>query len=181
MPLGVVEVFGSLPCVRYLEPSSPASVVAAVDRLQACIDAHGPFDGVIGFSEGASLAASLIAREAADPSSTRLQPAFACALFLSGGVPFDYGAAVEGKARHLSTEADGEPVAVPSVNVWGRNDTEHPDTSTVLARLCQREGRVEVVHNGRHELPASRDPEFAAMVRAFQDVMERTGVAIPYA
>ncbi|KAK1143255.1 hypothetical protein N8T08_006955 [Aspergillus melleus] len=54
------EVFGDeVESFSYFDESA-ASILGAVVDLAQYIDSHGPFDGVIGFSQGAVLAATLI-------------------------------------------------------------------------------------------------------------------------
>ncbi|KAI9044724.1 uncharacterized protein KD926_011694 [Aspergillus affinis] len=57
---GIREVFGDeVESFSYFDESA-ASILGAVVDLAQYIDTHGPFDGVIGFSQGAVLAATLI-------------------------------------------------------------------------------------------------------------------------
>ncbi|KAH8429840.1 uncharacterized protein LDX57_007511 [Aspergillus melleus] len=57
---GIREVFGDeVESFSYFDESA-ASILGAVVDLAQYIDSHGPFDGVIGFSQGAVLAATLI-------------------------------------------------------------------------------------------------------------------------
>jgi hypothetical protein len=53
-------------------------VLEVINRLEQFIDLHGPFDGILGFSQGAALAASYLLHDA-DRSCPRAE--FRCAVF----------------------------------------------------------------------------------------------------
>lgn len=46
----------------YYDPDSPETILTAIDDLTEYIQENVPFQGVIGFSQGASLAAMVLAR-----------------------------------------------------------------------------------------------------------------------
>eukprot|EP00298_Acanthocystis_sp_HF-20_P003565 c13910_g1_i1.p1 GENE.c13910_g1_i1~~c13910_g1_i1.p1 ORF type:complete len:219 (-),score=76.57 c13910_g1_i1:19-675(-) len=73
---------------------------------------HGPFDGVIGFSQGAALAAIIIAYA----SVGRTPIKFKFALFVGGYLP---------NSQNLSEWRDSEKILfnVPSIHVYGKEDT----------------------------------------------------------
>ncbi|KAM3077721.1 hypothetical protein ACMFMG_007045 [Clarireedia jacksonii] len=66
------------PYYSYFTVPSPGAVLTAIDRLEEFIDVQGPFDGILGFSHGAALAASYLLHD-----STRQHPRndFRCAVF----------------------------------------------------------------------------------------------------
>ncbi|GKZ38502.1 hypothetical protein AbraIFM66950_010751 [Aspergillus brasiliensis] len=163
----------------YFDPSQPATYSTALEQLEAFLVTEGPFDAILAFSHGAQLAASFLierGRSAASSSSSS-SPAGArsirCAIFLSGGIPYQWSpssAAVAtlpdvGELTPIA-EAEREGVAAPSAlpvllqlptaHIWGQNDTRYPGTSVVLSRLCKPEWRAVFVHEGGHEIPGSR-------------------------
>ena len=99
-------------------------------RIRACIDEHGPFDGVLGFSQGAAMASYLcsgahrksLSQNAEGPES---EP-FAFAIFISGFVGND--------PTYASLLEDAAPISVPSLHVYGLADERVPqETSRRLA------------------------------------------------
>lgn len=59
-------------------------------ELDSYIFEAGPFDSVMGFSQGAAVAVSLIIQKLQeDRSRWQLYSLFKCAVFFSGGVPLD--------------------------------------------------------------------------------------------
>lgn len=149
---------------------SLSSICKATEDLKSYIAADGPFDGVIGYSQGAAIAATLLLQEhAARPSQP--QSLFRCAIFLSGGVPFDPAAMGRGECRHLDPTADGEPIPIPTANIWGMNDVNFPNTSPKLSKLCKAECRTEVIHQGGHEIPAMKGEILTNIVHAVKETI----------
>lgn len=138
----------------YFDASSVASCRKALDDLDAYIAAEGPFDGVMAFSQGAALAATLIVRKfRQDSEGQRTNPVFKCALFISGGLPCDPYALMQDELRLLSHDVDREPILVPTAHIWGAHDLSFPGSSAELSRLCWPQGRTEFIHEGGHEVP----------------------------
>jgi pimeloyl-ACP methyl ester carboxylesterase len=118
---------------------------------------EGPFDGVLGFSQGAALAALLVGLRAVDGVTTVARPLrFDFAIVVSGFVSndgalarlFDRPGAYDLPSLHLIGRADG---VVPS------------DESRRLARRFR--APVIVEHGGGHVVPGA--PDVLARVRAF--------------
>ena len=135
------------------ETSSLASCRQVLEDLDAYILSAGPFDGVMAFSLGASLAATLMVR------SIQLHntPPFRCAIFFCGGTPGDPSATSQDEFRLLSYPADGEIIGVPTAHIWGKNDPGNPSYGPILSQLCRRHLKSIFVHEGGHEIPGSKD------------------------
>ena len=71
---------------------------------------NGPFDGVMAFSQGAGLAASLLIHQMQkDAHKAHLHPVFSCPVIFSGGVPkVPRAERGEGSTRLMWWEDDGE-------------------------------------------------------------------------
>ncbi|KAI4116237.1 MAG: hypothetical protein LQ338_007747 [Usnochroma carphineum] len=165
--------------LQYADGSDPTSCLRALLDLESYMDDEGPFDGVMAFSQGAGLAASLlIHRMQKDPQQARLSPAFRCAVFFSGGVPEDpegleaAACAIDAengdvtigeksmtmRRRLMDVEHDGEVIEIPTAHIWGRNDSLYPTFGPVLSRLCKGSEREVFVHEGGHEILGAKDP-----------------------
>lgn len=144
--------------LQYVDVSSRESCQKGLQDLDAYVTEEGPFDGVMAFSQGAGLAASLIVhRMQRDVDKARLHPAFACAVFFSGGIPEDPAALLSDEPRTwIQFEEYGELIEIPTVHIWGRNDNVYPMFGPVLSRLCKGAEREELIHNGGHELPGAK-------------------------
>ena len=142
----------------FLDKSSPQKSAQVLDDLDAYVTEEGPFDGVIGFSEGAALAAMLTMRKSRQANLSRqIGLPFKCAIFFSGGVPADVRALERGELRLLDGTEDEELIDLPTAHIWGRNDKEYPTFGPVLHRLCKFDSRFMYIHNGGHEVPGWSD------------------------
>ena len=159
-------------CYAYFDPTNPATISKALSDLKDYMEVDGPFDGIIGYSQGAALAASLLLQDQHDQAS-QLQPRFKCAIFFSGGLPFRPAALRCSKVEYLDPVVDGQPINIPTANIWGSNDVDFPDTSPKLSQLCEARCRDEVVHDGGHVIPALKGDLLADVVNAFQRTVER--------
>ena len=93
-----------------------------------------------------------------DAHKARLYPAFSCPIFFSGGMPKDPRAKRgEGSTRPMWWEDDGEVIEIPTVPVWGRNDTLYPTSGPVLVNLTKASEREQLVHDGWHDIPGPKD------------------------
>lgn len=63
------------------------SAMDAVDYLYDVMEKEGPFDGVIGYSEGATIAATLLLHEQRRFEVYGIEPMLKCALFFAGWPP----------------------------------------------------------------------------------------------
>jgi hypothetical protein len=181
---GIEEAFGRQEaCYSYFEASVP-SILKAVDDLVDFLDAEGPFDGVIGFSQGGALATTLMAAEergvlkppgdAMQAGAGEHQRRIPCAILMSCGLPWDYAALQAGESRRLTPDVDGCCIRVPTAHFWGSNDASgHPGNGEVTL-LCDEESRVELVHTAGHGVPSgSRPQELEGMVAAIEKTVQR--------
>ncbi|KAI1100338.1 serine hydrolase FSH [Jackrogersella minutella] len=83
---GVGGVFPG-PFYCYYSQPTLSQLQAAFDLIHDIIDEEGPFDGIIGFSQGAALAASfLLHQQETDPNAPEV---FRMAIFTCASLPFD--------------------------------------------------------------------------------------------
>lgn len=148
--------------LQYGDQSSPESYSKAIRDLEAFLDEEGPFDGVMAFSQGAGLAASLMIHKLQQaPREAQLRPVFRCAIFFSGGVPEDPSILLAGdvERRLMCFEEDGELIGIPTAHIWGANDHLYPTFGPVLSKLCHSGQRADFIHQGGHEIPGPKDPD----------------------
>lgn len=129
----------------------------ALAQLAGYIALEGPYDGVLAYSHGASLAATYIVQQAQLHPTSPLP--FKCAIFLSGGIPADPSALDRNELRLLNPMRDGKPLMLPTAHVWGANDTLYPGTSAVLSELCDEGMKCVFVHDEGHTLPNGKVKE----------------------
>lgn len=85
LSIGVQDYFSG-PCYCYFKTPHPDEIPQAHDLINEIIAEEGPFDGVLGFSQGATVAASLLLQHAIDHPDTA--PPFKFAVFFSSYFAF---------------------------------------------------------------------------------------------
>jgi pimeloyl-ACP methyl ester carboxylesterase len=137
------------------EQDISVSARECLDHLDAYIAEEGPFDGILAFSQGATVAGSFLARKMRmNPDAERAHPTFKCAIFMSSNGVYDVNdPADDSIIRLLTPEEDGEAINIPTAHIWGSNDT------TVNAELTSRMScsntREVYIHSGGHEVPGT--------------------------
>nr|XP_036581026.1 EF-hand calcium-binding domain protein [Colletotrichum truncatum]KAF6789199.1 EF-hand calcium-binding domain protein [Colletotrichum truncatum] len=149
------------------------------DLLEGLIDAVeslGPFDGIMGFSEGGIVGATLLLEDARRPFAN-----FKCGIFFSAAPPLDPDALRDGIIGCLDPTADAAALShVPTAHIYSHvKDTTGSGIANVqsplhglwveagwgtpeqlhgsLSRIC---GKSEVfVHDHGHRVPGSTDPQ----------------------
>ena len=69
--------------------SSVLSTSRAIQYLFDVMEREGPFEGIIGYSEGATVAGTLILAEQRRREKLGIQPMIKCAIFFAGWPPLD--------------------------------------------------------------------------------------------
>ncbi|KAJ5272906.1 EF-hand calcium-binding domain protein [Penicillium angulare] len=176
-PAPGVDQFYPGPYIGWFPTYEPASVKEIQDTIKEIIDEDGPYDGVIGFSEGAALAASLLLCD----EHFQQDPMFKVGIFFNSVMVFspsdDIGVNIRQKLKNQKAEFSGylhgmnsdpsDPdsipdiyafttgvptrISVPTLHVIGSADVFSED-SRELARLCPDKSQV-LFHDGGHEFP----------------------------
>ena len=148
-------------------PGQSKTYVGLEDSLalaRQTLQEDGPFDGLLGFSQGATLGAILCLA----PSSLPPLPPLRFAVLVSGFMPRDPALEL------LVGTADGRPplrVPLPSLHVMGENDQLVAATSSRRLSDCFA-GATLHYHEGGHLVPSSAD--FRALLK---DFVTRLGVS----
>jgi acetyl esterase/lipase len=131
--------------------------------IVSVFEERGPFDGVLGFSQGAALAGLLVGMRAPDGVPTPAQPlTFDFAVIVSGFASRDPG--------HAPLYARKASYALPSLHIVGRADGVVParDSRELAAKFDQP---TVLEHGGGHVIPS--DAATRAGVDAFLEEMSR--------
>ena len=146
----------------------------ALSDLERYVAEEGPFDGVMAFSVGGTLAAALIISKLNEYQGRNIHPPFKCALFLSGGAPFDPAAALRDDIRNIGA-TEGELIQIPTAHIWGSNDELAKSTSVVLSDLCDLRLRTVFVHHLGHDVPGARSQQaLNGAVRAIRRTIDQS-------
>ena len=90
-------------------------------QVREHIHTHGPYDGILGFSQGASLAALLCL----EPPRV---PHFKFAVMVAGFVPND--------PRYSAWCDPSSPIAIPSMHIYGATDERVPPAASMRLSSC---------------------------------------------
>lgn len=137
---GVEEIFDG-PWLCYYDDPTPEKIKTAQDLIFEVVREEGPFDAVLGFSQGAALASSIMLAHA---RAGRRQNIFGVAILLSPTLPFD----VDSGILNLSFNTDEGLKAIRTSDEFGTKfeDITQQDwmtdrrTAGVLAVFDQRRG-----------------------------------------
>lgn len=134
---------------RARTPSSFAyrGVEQALDRVRDAVAAEGPFDGVLGFSQGATLAALLCLEPSAPP--------FRFAVLIAGFLPHD---------PVYAARCAAHPAEVRTLHVSGAADERVPPERTLALAACFAAPAFHA-HAGGHAIPS--DAAFRTALRDF--------------
>lgn len=130
----------------------------------------------MGFSEGAAVAASLLAaQERLLKDGLRSPFAFTCGIFFSAMVPLDvHSLENQNELRRLDPSMDGCVLTLPTTHIWSAADTLYPGAGVVVRDLSMQEAREEYVHGLGHSIPGTHSNEGVNEVtRAIRRTVER--------
>jgi predicted esterase len=123
-----------------------------LDLVREALDRYAPAS-ILGFSQGGILAAAVAAL-----AQTGELPAVHCAVLIAGRTP---------RAARLQA-AFMDPIALPSLHVWGERDTVTGRYCRELADHFGESKREVALWSGAHQLP-TRGPAYDAIVRFVLD------------
>ena len=101
-----------------------------LDGLVDAVQSYGPFDGVMGFSEGGIVAATLLVEDARRPFAN-----FKCGILFSAAPPLDPDDLRAGIIRCLDPVRDGASIHVPTAHIFSHENS--PATGTGIASSVQ--------------------------------------------
>ncbi|KAJ5946061.1 hypothetical protein N7454_002900 [Penicillium verhagenii] len=150
---------------HYDRDRSPGATVAeAIEHTNRIIAEQGPFDAVLGFSQGAALAAAMIIHHAKSKPSA--PPLFRVAVFLCGGAPWE-----ETGLMLVKAEPDTFPINIFTANVVGKLDSIY-ESSMELYKLCEPSKAGFYDHGSKHMVPFDAK-NTDAMVRVIEEAVAK--------
>lgn len=124
--------------------------------LYDVLQEDGPFTGILGFSQGATVAAAFLLQHAKSHPYDLPSSLFQYAIFFAGAAPFRS----DGSGRRMSfadTEGAGmSRIRIPTIHIAGEKDTVY-DGSLDLHQLCTPETARFISHGGGHVIPRERE------------------------
>ncbi|KAK3386192.1 serine hydrolase FSH [Podospora didyma] len=125
----------------------------AMDRLHRMLDQDPEIQGVLGYSEGAMVASTLILEETRRQKEEGRTPQIKLGVFFGGWPPL---LLENGTVRFLLSDECEESIYVPTVSVVGCNDP-YIDGSLALYNMCDEDTATLFDHGMGHNLPS--DPK----------------------
>lgn len=159
--------------IRSIQDTSawPKGVMHGImDRLIKLIDEDTAIDGVIGYSEGCSIASSLIVAETHRQKTMGRDPRIKCAMFINGIPP----TCPVTDRPVLMDEIDGPAITIPSCHILGTQDPL-AGGAMALYNVCDPDTADLFDHGGGHTFPRGRDVQseiaetVCAMIESLDD------------
>lgn len=137
-------------------------MLSALEDLERFLaEADLPYDGIIGFSHGACLAATFLLR--AQIAGKR---PFKVAVFLSAGMAADPAGLLHDRVQVLESQQAECMIDIPTAHIFADNDQLSPGQGDLLFNACTPSNRHLAVHKLGHQMPGpteQQDVEKAAM------------------
>jgi len=154
---------------------TPESAVSAVKAVNQYVKSEGPFEGIIGFSQGASLAVMYLANWVHENPTSPLP--VSCAILFSQIATYNHMKWLEtGELIPLDRLPGGLRFNIPAIAVWGASDREDVKNQALLLDQLFDEGTFSTfVHSGGHEVPgAGFKAELKTVSKLVQRVVTQT-------
>jgi hypothetical protein len=123
------------------------TLTEAIEGVLSIIAEDGPFDGVIGFSQGCAVASSVVAHYSNQHPFEPQTNLFKFAVFICGSRPFTYDG-----TELLDSSVHGQTIQIPTAHIVGRKDPWYGE-SLGLYSLCDGRSAKLYDHGQGHVLP----------------------------
>ena len=150
-----------------MDNSDDHSLSDAYEFLYDVIEEEGPFDAILGFSQGATLAYSFLAQHAKKYPYEPPAAQFRCAVFIGALPPFR----MDGSKRIIYDEGLQGAVRIPTLHVAGKSDFVFTH-SIKLHALCSKAWAKLLVHPKGHEIPGDAK-NVAAMASGIREMAHK--------
>lgn len=159
----------NIPTFRWYDTQDPTKLDSTFNKSIAYIEENmvklGPFDGVLGFSQGACIAAALPGMQAQGVALTKVKD-IKFVVVMSGGKLGGFKL----PAPKLVENAFSSPIKIPSLHCFGENDLAK---LTAIELLRSFVDPFVIFHSGGHEVP-KLDGEGLKMMKSFLDKIQAT-------
>jgi hypothetical protein len=148
-------VMGEEQTYAMCDPLLALSCIEAMKRLEEYITAEGPYDGIMGFSQGANLALSWMINKQREAKGGVLQQfPFKFGVFFSNpwGV-YEASALESGHLVYLEEGTIEGLLDLPTAHIWGSADKDH-ELALMISKACVGGKRSVFVHDRGHEIPS---------------------------
>lgn len=131
----------------------------------------GPWVGILGFSQGAKIAASLLLRQQNISQRPPLIPLFSFGILIAGTGPLVWLGSMESKP--MLTKSSFEPVlGILTIHVYGSDDSLIPSSAAHLYHFCSPQSRKLLIWDGDHVMP-TRSKDVLPIVEMVIEQLQR--------
>lgn len=141
-----------------------ADLAKAIEYTHEYMAREGPFDAVMGFSQGGALAASLIMHHA--QTRPNEAPLFKLAVFICSDRPYEATG-----TQYVTASPGTYPISMPTVNIVGKKDHIY-DLSMEVYKLCDPSQAVFFDHGEDHRIPFDME-NTSRMVAAVEEGIQK--------
>jgi len=131
------------PGTRSFEAAEFGGIGESLDLLEGLWATEGPFDAVLGHSQGAMLTGILVGLASLDETAV-FRPE--CAVLTGAAWPNPYTEMLHGLSQT-------EKVDIPTLHCWGLADTMNPPELAEKLKGCFGSEAQSLVHDGGHVVP----------------------------
>ena len=151
--------------------TKPSVYKAFFHDLREFIQTQGPFDGLMGFSEGASVAATLMVENSIRPFADLKCAVLFCALDTVDPTRL---LSETSAIRPLNPAEDGILVSVPTAHIWSVCDEVASGSSQKVSGIFEESAKEVLIHSLGHDIPGSRSDEYLhEAIRVIERTIER--------
>ncbi|KAE8314863.1 serine hydrolase FSH [Aspergillus transmontanensis] len=137
----------------FCDPEQPQSCRQAARDIEGYIKEEGPFDGIIGFSLGATMALSWLVNWY-QANGSDVAPFKVAVFFSNARQPYDHDALAMDRIAYLNSTQIGKVIDIPTAHIWGSADPQAEEAQRAV-NFCDSERRSIFVHGKGHEIPSS--------------------------
>ncbi|KAJ5302766.1 hypothetical protein N7476_009565 [Penicillium atrosanguineum] len=140
------------------DPNSASSCVAAMENIERYIATEGPYDGIMAFSQGASITLGWMIYKQREAKSGSLQhlPFKVGVFFSNPWRVYDGKALAEDRLAFMDPKDFEGLLDLPTAHIWGSADKDHA-MAQAISTSCVADKRSVFVHERGHEIPAKSD------------------------
>jgi hypothetical protein len=138
------------------------------EGLLDMVQSEGPFDGLMGFSEGGAVAAFMLIEDARHHFAD-----FKCGIFFSAAPPFDPDVVRNGVLRWIDPATDGILLTIPTAHIWSAVADVNSEKARSLSGICDDSVKEVFIHSLGHAVPGSKSEEaLAGTLRVIEHTIE---------
>jgi pimeloyl-ACP methyl ester carboxylesterase len=160
------------------DPADAGLVVETIDQsLRTAMEeddragGKGPWVGLLGFSQGAKMTASLLLRQQHEHGRFASLPVFRFGVLIAGPAPFV--SLVPSPDQAIPLQSSPQSILqIPTVHVYGRRDSVISSPDDWLYHSCSADSRKLLVWDGDHFVP-TRTREVTAMMTMIAEMLDK--------